>query len=194
MKKPNLPGESGRIWDELEASGFFLKYMSGMGADIGYKGDHKDAEPILYSAVGIDLNTPEYDGIHIPFQDNSLDYVYSSHCLEHIQDDVSALADWHRAVKPGGYIVINVPHQHLYERKLFKPSKWNPGGHLHFYTPAKLLQTVELALKPNTYRIRLLEDGDRGYGYDIPLTQYPTGQYEITLVIQKITPPTWDLI
>lgn len=184
--------ESQRTYEEKLNNGFFTKYMHGKGLDIGFSGYSKGVLPILPDAIGVDVDYPSYDGKTLPFPDNSQDYVYSSHCLEHIFDYVNAFREWHRVIKTDGYIVVVVPHQFLYEKKENLPSHWN-HDHKRFYTPMSLLVEVETSLKPNTYRVRLLEDGDKGFTYDIPPGTHSGGQYEITLVLQKIDPPDWDL-
>jgi SAM-dependent methyltransferase len=50
-------------------------------------------------------------GDDLPFKDNTLDYVLSSHVIEHFYDPVKALREWHRVIKPGGYIFIIAPHR-----------------------------------------------------------------------------------
>ena len=47
----------------------------------------------------------------LPVEDACTELVYSSHCLEHVEDHVAALvlADCHRAMIPGGTIRIAVP-------------------------------------------------------------------------------------
>lgn len=50
-------------------------------------------------------------GDDIPFKDSTLDYVLSSHVLEHFFDPIKALFEWRRIVKPGGYIIMIVPHK-----------------------------------------------------------------------------------
>jgi hypothetical protein len=40
----------------------------------------------------------------------SLDYVFSSHCLEHIEDWRGALTDWVRMLKSGGILFLYLPH------------------------------------------------------------------------------------
>jgi len=45
----------------------------------------------------------------LPFRDNSLDYVVSSHVLEHVANPVSALKEWYRVLRPGGLIYMVVP-------------------------------------------------------------------------------------
>ena len=171
---------------------FFQKYMSGFGLDVGFSGYEEDIVPILDTAIGVDLDYPGYDGITLPFPDNSQNYVFSSHCLEHIEDYISVIQDWHRVVKIGGHIITVVPHKYLYEKKSSPPSNWN-RDHKRFYTPATLIGEFEKALQPNSYRVRLLEDGDFGFDYSIPQEKHSGGQYEITLVIEKIKPPNWEL-
>jgi SAM-dependent methyltransferase len=51
------------------------------------------------------------NGDDLPFKDSTLDYVLSSHVIEHFFDPVKALREWHRVIKPGGYIYIIAPHK-----------------------------------------------------------------------------------
>ncbi|MFA7290897.1 MAG: methyltransferase domain-containing protein [Rhodocyclaceae bacterium] len=50
------------------------------------------------------------------FADASQDFVFSSHLLEHIDDYAAALKEWWRVIKPGGHLVLYLPHQNLYPR------------------------------------------------------------------------------
>ena len=50
------------------------------------------------------------------FDDSSQDFVFSSHLLEHIEDYASALKEWWRVIKPGGHLVLYLPHKDLYPR------------------------------------------------------------------------------
>jgi SAM-dependent methyltransferase len=45
----------------------------------------------------------------LPFEDSSMDMVFSSHVLEHIPDQKKALDEIYRVLKPGGYHVCIVP-------------------------------------------------------------------------------------
>jgi SAM-dependent methyltransferase len=174
-------------------NGFIDKYLSG-GAilDIGYKGYERDVLPIVPQAIGIDFDYPGYDGETLPFPSGSQDAVFSSHCLEHVNDAHAAIREWFRVLKIGGFLVICVPHQYLYEKRLTLPSQWN-RDHRRFYTPATLMADIEAALEPNSYRVRHLIDNDLGYDYTIPPHQHPGGSYEIELVLEKIAPPLWRL-
>lgn len=192
LKVRKVGEESSRSYKRRLMNGFFDTYMTGNGLDIGFAGYIPDVVPILPNAIGVDTNFPGYDGKTLPFEDNSQNYVYSSHCLEHIDDYLNAIREWYRVVKVGGHIVTIVPHKFLYEKKEQLPSNWN-GDHKRFYTPASLLQEFEQALEPNSYRVRFLEDGDIGFDYSIPPEQHSNGEYEITLVIEKINKPSWKL-
>lgn len=184
--------ESRRTYEDKLRNGFFDKYMKGVGLDIGYSGYTLDVLPILETAIGVDIGYPGYNGTILPFPSESQDYVYSSHCLEHIRDYKTTIQEWYRVLKVGGHIVVAVPHQYLYEKKANLPSHWN-GDHKRFYTPASLAKEFEESLEPNSYRIRLLEDGDQGFDYSLPPDVHSNGQYEITLVVQKIPLPKWKL-
>lgn len=173
-------------------SGFMRTYMSGQHIlDIGYRGGFGEATPIVPQAIGIDFGYPGYDGIHLPFESESQDAVYSSHCLEHIPTPGNVIAEWFRVLKVGGYLIVVVPHQYLYERKWNTPSK-HPN-HLHFFTPSKLMAVFEETLPPNLYRVRHLQDNDLLYDYTITPETHPVGCYEIELVLEKIKQPTWTL-
>lgn len=184
--------ESQRTYQDKLDNGFFDKYMKGNGLDVGYAGYIPGVEPILPTAIGVDLNYPGYNGTTLPFANESQDYVYNSHCLEHIADYKTAIQEWFRVTKTGGFVIIVVPHQFLYEKRVSLPSRWN-GDHKRFYTPASLLKEIEESLVPNTYRVRLLEDGDKGFNYSADPKRHSDGQYEITLVVEKIKPPVWVL-
>lgn len=56
----------------------------------------------------IDVVAP---GDALPFPDASVDFVVSSHVLEHFSDPIKALTEWYRVVKPDGYVYMIVPHR-----------------------------------------------------------------------------------
>lgn len=172
-------------------TGFYTRFMRGNGLDIGHM---KGRDTVLPSAKGIDKDYPGYDGIHLPFEDESKDYIYSSHCLEHIpsMNVTKVLQEWFRVLKTYGYIIIEVPHQYLYEKRRSLPSIYN-RDHKRFYTPSSLLDEIEVSLEPNSYRVRHLRDNDDLFDYSIPPNVHSRGSYGIELVIQKIKKPEWDL-
>ena len=52
-----------------------------------------------------------YDGFRLPVADASTDQVISFEVLEHVADEDAALSEIHRVLKPGGRLVISVPHR-----------------------------------------------------------------------------------
>ena len=54
----------------------------------------------------LDLNKLPY-----PFKTNEIDEIYSSHILEHIKEEpITVLDEYHRILKPGGKLILRVPH------------------------------------------------------------------------------------
>lgn len=60
------------------------------------------------------------------------DFVYSSHCLEHMREIPEALTNWARIVKPDRFLYIVVPDYTLYEQHSW-PSRYN-GDHKHSFS------------------------------------------------------------
>jgi SAM-dependent methyltransferase len=56
----------------------------------------------------VDIVAP---GDDLPVDDESQDFVISSHVLEHFPDPIKALREWYRVIRKGGYIYMIVPHK-----------------------------------------------------------------------------------
>lgn len=187
-------GETSKTYQIKIDSGFLDKYLSGDNIlEIGHRGgtDVQTDLGIVPNATGVDIGFPGYDGIHLPFDDYSQDAVYSSHCLEHIDDYKNALREWFRVIKIYGYLIIAVPHYQLYEKKNTPPSRYNPD-HKRFYHPGRLLNEIYESLPKGEWRLRQCEDHDIGFDYSIPANVHSVGTYEIECVIQKL--PHYDYI
>ena len=74
-----------------------------VGVDNGHHFGQGDASILVGDATKLPL-----------FADNAWDAVFSSHTLEHIVDTRAALAEWWRVVRPGGHMVLYLPHKDLY--------------------------------------------------------------------------------
>jgi SAM-dependent methyltransferase len=57
----------------------------------------------------------------LPFEDNSVDLIFSYHCLEHIPDYLFALSEIHRVLKHGGRFLVGLPYVTLTEFHLVNP-------------------------------------------------------------------------
>lgn len=49
------------------------------------------------------------DAAHLPYENDSIDEIYSGHLLEHFAHNENVLAEWHRVLKVGGKITVTVP-------------------------------------------------------------------------------------
>lgn len=107
---------------------FHTKYFVGDGIDIGGKPDPLGQYCGIFSKMNsvriwdIQDGDAQYMG---SVEDNTYDFVHSSHCLEHMHDPKVAFENWIRIVKPGGHIITTVPDEDLYEMGVF-PSRFNP--------------------------------------------------------------------
>lgn len=45
----------------------------------------------------------------IPFSENTFDVVLCNHVLEHVKDDIQAMSEINRVLKPGGFAILQVP-------------------------------------------------------------------------------------
>jgi len=119
-------GETSDAYKRRVCSFFFEKYLRGYGIDIGC-----GREKITEDTIGYDYDEriPEVihgDATHMrEFEDETFDYVYSSHCLEDIVDADTALKNWYRILKTGGYLIISVPHRDYAEQVKVLPSNIN---------------------------------------------------------------------
>ncbi|MDR2382781.1 MAG: class I SAM-dependent methyltransferase [Prevotellaceae bacterium] len=63
--------------------------------------------------VTADLESPlakvKMDVQAIPFDDNTFDVIFCNHILEHVDDDMKALQELYRVLKPGGWGIIQSP-------------------------------------------------------------------------------------
>jgi glycosyltransferase involved in cell wall biosynthesis/SAM-dependent methyltransferase len=67
-----------------------------------------EQERLMGEVARVDIVSP---GDDLPLPDASLDYVLSSHVLEHFHDPIGALKEWARVVRPGGYLFMIIPHR-----------------------------------------------------------------------------------
>lgn len=181
--------ESIKSYADKVDNGFLEKYLSGENIlEIGYQGYNagRKVVPIVEKAIGLDWGYPGYDGIHLPFPDESQDAVYTSHVLEHIPNWEVALQEWFRVLKIGGFLIIVVPHWLLYEKKKDLPSRFAGSGHFRYYLPSTLLAEIQEALPLGEWRLRHMCDNDKDFNYNLPDITHSEGCYEIECVIEKI--------
>lgn len=100
---------------------------------------------------GSSAETVEGDALDLPFEDATFDKIIAAEVMEHIPDDMKAMRELFRVLKPGGQVAVTVPSW-LPERICWALSEdyhTAPGGHVRIYTRAEL----EAKLKSIGFRI-----------------------------------------
>lgn len=100
-------------------SAFLGTYFAGSVLDIG-----SGPDPVVPHAQPFDREHGDANEISRYLAGASFDTVHSSHCLEHMNDARHALEQWWDLVAAGGYLVLTVPDEELYEQG-FWPSQFN---------------------------------------------------------------------
>lgn len=183
----------------LMDSRFASRWLVGAGLDIGGGPDsigiYRSLFPLMRTVTVYDL--PQGDAQYLDnVRDDSFDFVYSAHCLEHMVDPFVAINNWMRVLKPNGYLVITVPDEDMYEQKVW-PSTFNTD-HKHTFSIFKknswspvsinildMIQTI--TVKHNVQKIELL---NHSYLAGLPRfdqTRTPFAESGIEIVIQKVT-------
>lgn len=115
--------ESSKCYEMRLKRGDFDRWLKGRGIDIGCGGDPLKLPPHINGEV-IGWDIPQGDATLMSgLISSSFDFVYSSHCLEHLQHIDAALARWTDVLKPGCALYLVVPDVELYDSKfgLFNP-------------------------------------------------------------------------
>jgi SAM-dependent methyltransferase len=89
------------------------------------------------------------DATRLPFADGTFDIVITSEVLEHIQDDVAAISEMTRVLKPGGRFAATVPawSPEIVNWKLSDEyhAPKAVGGHVRIYTRTELRAKLRTA-------------------------------------------------
>lgn len=127
--------ETEKNYEHRIQNGDFEKYLHGYGIDIGGGGDCLKLPPEFRGGVVLwDWKDGDAQYMH-KIKDNTFDFVYSSHCLEHMRNLDIAFTNWLRICKPNGYLYICVPYETYYEKGIW-PSRYN-SDHKHSFTVDK---------------------------------------------------------
>lgn len=136
---------NGTDYPALQSKGFAAKFAfpfaqeicKGEGYDIGY------SKPMwcLPGAIGIDDGKIFRDGLErhddvsaMELPMDNMDYIFSSHCLEHLHDWVGVLDYWKTKLKSKGVMFLYLPHCDYQEY-------WQPMNnrkHVNWLTPIML--------------------------------------------------------
>jgi SAM-dependent methyltransferase len=122
-----------KLYPKFQSEGFasqfafpFAKHFcKGKGYDIGCN----RVEWSFPGSIPIDpLLDKRYDAYFLP--QGEIDYIFSSHCLEHLPHWVNALDYWVSKLKSGGVLFLYLPH---FDQEYWRP--WNNRKHIHCFEP-----------------------------------------------------------
>jgi SAM-dependent methyltransferase len=82
------------------------------------------------------------DATRLPFANGSFQHVIVSEVMEHLQDDVAALAEMHRVLAPGGTLAVTVPTWYPEKINWMLSDEYHApkavGGHVRIYSGTEL--------------------------------------------------------
>lgn len=185
------------IGRRLSDSNYVRKYFVGDGIDIGGKPDplglYQEFFPLMRSVRMWDWEDGDAQFMEgVP--DGSFDFVFASHCLEHLVDPATGLRNWLRILKPGGHLVISVPDEDMYEQGAF-PSTFN-RDHKWTFTIFKARSWSERSINlaqlvgelGEEADVRKMEMIDATYRHQLPRfdqTLSPVAESAIDLIVRK---------
>lgn len=180
---------------------FTTVYFKGSGIDIGGKPDplsiYKTFFPLITEIKVWDLE--DGDAQHLEkIPDKEFDFVHSSHTLEHMIDPFEALQNWVRVTKPGGYLIVTIPDEDLYEQGIFEEGNKFNRHHNRTFTifkteswSSRSTNVIDLvkSVSENT-SVEKIELIDSGYRYNIPRfdqTRTPVSESAIEFILRRKT-------
>jgi SAM-dependent methyltransferase len=176
-------GETDKAYSRRIESGWFDRFCTGEGLDIG-------AGEFPLHCAAYHWEKAQGDAVYMRgLAAGSFDYVYASHVLEHLSNPYLAIVNWARLVRPGGRLIISVPHRDLYERKADLPSIWNQE-HCTFWLPDTNEPPCTLGLRPLVrgalpeWEVVWFEVEQTGWYY-LPPEQHAPGEFSIEIVVRR---------
>ncbi len=135
------------------------KYCKGRGVDIGSKEWCLKGEDLEAKAIENNVE----NAYNILEENKSLDFIFSSHLLEHLEKPIEAIRHWDIKLKPDGIIFMYLPHpgSMMWDKKYSKFHIWNPNP----------LELEKLFIEMN-YSIEYI-------------TYLPDGYYSFVVVVKK---------
>lgn len=142
-------------------TGAVLEQMAARRVGLSFSGIEIGTERAKTTVQGgstDDILIASYDGKAIPYEDNSVDLVYSTHVLEHVTDERAFLHELGRVARR--YVYVEVPCE-LHARTSYHSLQSTLTiGHINAYT----FQSFALTLETSGLHVMRLELFDHSYG------------------------------
>jgi len=180
--------ETTKAYPRRLAEGYFHTIFVGHGIDIGCGDD-----PIRPDCVRWDVEQGDAQELVAGVPSAHFDWVYSSHCLEHLTSPWRAVHRWWDILRPGGHLFVVVPDEDLYEQGQW-PSRFNTGHRWTFtvhksrsWSPVSVNLAELVATLPG-HQVRWLRTCDYGYDYNGGVWDRTAGPAEahIEVLVRKV--------
>ena len=133
--------------------------------------------------------TIDMDITKLEYPNDKFDFILCSHVLEHVPDDILAMSELHRVMKPGGWGILQVPiemdREHTYEdRAITSPKErqeaFGQFDHVRIYGKDYIdrLRSVGFEVHLNEFAKQLSADDMFRFGF---------GDGEDLFVVKKLT-------
>lgn len=185
-----------RLLDSRFATRFFIGHGIDIGAGDDALGKFSEQFPLMKNCRAWDVADGDAQ-LLASIADSSMDFVHSSHCLEHMRDPREALHNWLRVLKPGGHLIVIIPDEDLYEQGVFPSTfnidhKWTFTLHKVDSWSAKSVNVMALLIEfTDIAQILKVEQLDATYHFGLPrfdqsLTS--TGECSLEFILRKLPP------
>ena len=122
------------------------RVCTGVGFDIGCA----KVEWSLPGSIPIDIKFKDgFDAYHLPR--TKVDYIFSSHCLEHLDNWITALEYWVETLFSKGTLFLYLPHV---DQEYWRP--WNNRKHKHVLTASLIIEVLN-----NTGKVHKIHYSER---------------------------------
>ena len=105
-----------------------------VGVDVADPHAHLDV-------VAAELQIAEYDGQVLPFSDNSFDFVFASHVVEHVEEPRALLRELKRVARD--YVYLEVPCELTARTTRAAMQRSLNIGHINAFTPESFILLVQ---------------------------------------------------
>lgn len=135
--------DRGRLLEVGTGAGLLLKAAERAGWDVGGVELSADGAAFARERLGLDVRQERAEAMTFPAA--SFDAAVMSEVIEHLFDPPLVLRAIHRALRPGGLLVITTPNFAALSRHVLG-EQWsvlNPGEHLYYFTDRTLGRMLE---------------------------------------------------
>lgn len=117
-------------------SGVAFDWISARKEAIQYIGVDIEWSPQVAKRTRRDARFVTYDGVNLPFDDATVEMIYTNQVLEHVRDPFGLMADIARVLRPGGYFVGSVSQMEPYHS--YSVFNWTIFGVHHVFAESGL--------------------------------------------------------